>query len=41
MKMALERAGPTYANKAVDEIRRQISKRKQFEKVREYLGEQL
>jgi hypothetical protein len=39
VKTVLERACPTSADKAVDEIRRRISKEKQFEKVREYVGE--
>jgi hypothetical protein len=39
VRMALERAAPTSADEAVNEIRRQISKGRQFESVREYLGE--
>jgi len=39
VKVALERAGPISADEAVNEIRRRISKGKQFEGVREYLGD--
>jgi hypothetical protein len=37
--MALERAAPVSADEAVDEIRRQISEGRQFERVPEYIGE--
>jgi hypothetical protein len=36
--MALEHAAPTSADRAVIEIRRQISKGRQFESVREYVN---
>jgi len=39
VRMALERAAPIAAGEAVNEIRRQISKGRQFEGVREYIGE--
>ncbi|SRR5258708_5947391 len=39
VRMALETAAPIAAGEAVNEIRRQISKGRQFEGVREYIGE--
>jgi hypothetical protein len=39
VRMTLERTTPTSADEAVNEIRQQISKGRQFERVREYLGE--
>src|SRR5258708_11596358 len=39
VRMTLERAAPTSAEEAVNEIRRQISKGRQFERVRAYLGD--
>ena len=39
VKIILEGAGPTGAEEAASEIRRQISKRNRFEGVREYLGQ--
>jgi len=39
VRMALERAAPISDGEAVNEIRRQISKGRQFQGVREYIGE--
>lgn len=39
LKIILERANPISAKEAATEIRRQIAGRKQFERIREYLGE--
>jgi cellobiose-specific phosphotransferase system component IIA len=40
LNIILEAASPTRAEEAASEIRRQISKRNRFERVREYLGEE-
>jgi hypothetical protein len=40
VKLILERADPTCAEEAASEIRRQISKRNQFESVKEFIGEE-